>query len=278
MRQRDAGWRNNPIAGAMYSNATAGVGQANKLFGGLGDLTSANTQDLLGALIGGTNSLLPYYATAQGGRGAIRASDTVTGKKQGPTSAGVPYTGEGASPEGYTQNFTSARDQLVNVVNELIRRGATYEELGQLPISGNWASESLDAGGTPESFYQANQAKYAPEGQAILGRSGVSAQPGTLTPELLFEAAQGAGAKGPEAITKASGLVTSQYGGPLWAALARMNAGGPQLQQLIQSKFDPWVNARGFSPEQTGTALDPLLKRLALEQGAQSQAFTSGGM
>src|SRR5260221_359420 len=57
MRARDAGWRNNPIAGALYSNSTAGVGQANKLFDSLGgDLTTANTNDLLGALIGGTNS------------------------------------------------------------------------------------------------------------------------------------------------------------------------------------------------------------------------------
>lgn len=276
MRMRDAGWRNNPIMGALYSNATAGVGQANKLFGGLGDLTTANTKDLLGALTGGANSLMPYFATAQGGRGAIRASDTVTGKKQGPTSAGVPYTGDGASPEGYTQNFSGGRDQLVNVVNELMRRGATYEELGQLPISGNWAMQSLDAGGRPEDFYQPG--KSDAEGAALLARSGATAQPGTLTPELLFQAAQGAGPLAPESTTHASGLVTGMYGGPLWTALARMGAGGPQIQDLIKQHFDPWSTVRGFDKEQLNTALEPLLKRIAMEQGAQQQAFTSGGM
>ena len=65
--------------------------------------------------------------------------------------------------------------------------------------------------------------------------------------------------------------------GPLWAAIARMGAGGPQLQDLIQQHFDPWSTVRGFDNTQLGTALDPILKRLAMEQGTQSQAFTSGG-
>ena len=305
---RDAGWRNNPIKGALYSNATAGVGQANKLFGSLGgDLTKSNSQDLLGALIGGTNSLMPYYQTAPGGRGAIRASDTVTGKNQGPTSNAQPYTGDGASPEGYTQNFSNARDQLTNVINELMRRGATYEELGQLPVSGNWAQETLDAGGTPDVFYGLNKAKYDTEGGEIIGRNitrgpsttsfvqsgegvvpsgetpggesigGQMLQPGAATPQALFEAAMGAGAKGLDKDTHASGNITSMYGGPLWTALARMGGGSPQLQDLISQHFDPWVNARGMDASQLGTSLGPILKKLAFEQSANTGSGASAG-
>jgi len=205
--------------------------------------------------------------------GVIRASDTVTGL------GGKPYTGDGASPAQYTQNFTNAQDKMVAAVNELLRRGATYEELGQLPISNNWALNSLDASNPLQALYQGNAAKYDAEGQGLLARSGqyANATPGTLTPQTLFEAAQGAGAQAPDSVTKAGGLITGMYGGPLWAAIARMGAGGPQLQDLIQQHFDPWSTVRSFDNTQLGTALDPILKRLAMEQGTQSQAFTSGG-
>jgi len=299
MRARESGVRNNPIAGALYANSTAGVGQANKLFDSLGgDLTKANTQDLLGALIGGTNSMLPYYATAQGGRGPIRASDTVTGRKQGPTSPGVGYTGDGASPAQYTQNFTNAQDKMVAAVNELLRRGATYEELGQLPVSGNWALDSLDAYNPLNDLYQANAGKYDTEGQKILDsaltrtapqqyQSGENwltqpeqftvqgygnVQPQDLTTRNLFTAAQGGAG---QAGSNAQSLATGMTGGPLWTALSRMlsptwgNTQPGSLQDLIQQHFDPWAMVRdpwSSTPSSVGTSLQPILQRAMAER------------
>ena len=51
---------------------------------------------------------------------------------------------------------------------------------------------------------------------------------------------------GPADITKASGLMTGMYGGPLWAALARSGIPGanPDIANLINQNFDPWFNQR----------------------------------
>ncbi len=47
------------------------------------------------------------------------------------------------------------------------------------------------------------------------------------------------------------------YGGGLWTALARMGAGGPGIQDLIQQHFDPWAMTRspwGSTPSSLGTS------------------------
>jgi hypothetical protein len=263
---RESGWWNNPIKGALYSNATAGVGQTNKILAGLGDLKTADTNDLLQALVGGTSAVLPYYATAQGGVGAIRASDTVTGA--GGKASNAPYTGDGASPAQYTANFTQARTGLEGLVNELMRRGATYQELGQLPVTGNWAMESLDAGGRPEEYLAKSPraGAFGAEGNALFGSLGfnplatstpASGEGGGWTTESikgtpdqlgeLLKTALGSSMLASDKDTKASGLMTDMYGGPLWAALARMGVGG-NLGDLILQNFDPWVNARTWAP------------------------------
>ena len=260
-RVQNAGFTNNPIKGALYSQSTESVGNVNQsladLLQGSGDLSKISEFDLANTLSSGMNNLMPYYATAQGGRGAIKASDTITGA--GADWAAKPYEG-GLTPGQYTQNFTNANQGMAQIVNELMRRGVTYQQLGQLPMSGDWAQASLDAGNTPQEMFERNYATPAPgqtetrwaEGQRLGGQL---LRPG-YTPadqfggasELLAESL-GASMAGPDAITKASGLMTSMYGGPLWAALARSGAGGDQgLMSLINQNFDPWVNARQWDP------------------------------
>ena len=71
---------------------------------------------------------------------------------------------------------------------------------------------------------------------------------GLNTPEgqqnFLLQQALGASMAGPADVTKATGLYTNMYGGPFWAAMARIGAGGPEIQDQIQQHFDPWVNIR----------------------------------
>jgi hypothetical protein len=122
--------------GALNPAATAGVDRANQIFASLGNLETANTGTLLAAATAGSNALLPYYTTAQGRRGVVRASDS--------TGAGGTQ-----SPAEHTANAERAKANLADVVSQLLRRGVTYEQLGRLPVSGDWAMESLDAGGTP---------------------------------------------------------------------------------------------------------------------------------
>lgn len=94
-----------------------------------------------------------------------------------------------------------------------------------------------------------------------------------MTPQALLQAAQGAAPYSSAANSKASGLITDMYGGPLWTALARMGAGGQPMQDLIQQHFDPWVQARTWSPDVIGG----LLGEQAAQQGLVEQQFLSGG-
>ena len=122
-----------PLPNTSLTEVFADLGLAIQIFAGLGNLETVSTGTLLAAATAGSNALLPYYATAQGGRGVVRASD----------SAGT------HDPAMYTANFNRAQSGLVRVVDELLRRGVSYEQLGALPVSGDWAMESLDAGGRP---------------------------------------------------------------------------------------------------------------------------------
>jgi len=266
---RHSGWWNNPIKGALYSNATAGVKGANDVLDQLaqtGGITKASTSDLEAAVTPLANLLLPYYGTGQGGARAIRASE----------SAGSPGT---QSKAEYTGNFDQAQQGLVDVVNELLKRGVSYEDLGKLPVSGDWTQQTLDLNDPLRTLYAGNAAKFDPEGSQILWRAALpgGAPPLNLTPSDLLTAALGSSGAAPDQVTHASGLETSMYGGPLWTALARMNAGGPGLQDLISQHFDPWATVRRFSPDQLYTALEPNVLRTKASQ-ADTNAFTSGGM
>lgn len=250
--------------GARNSAAAAGVGQAHQIFASLGDLETANTGTLLAAVTAGSNALLQYYATAQGGLVAVRASN----------SAGA---GRTQSPAEYTANAERAKANLVAVVSALLRRGVTYEQLGRLPVSGDWAMESLDAGGTPLEMLNRSPRAGALilEGAGLAGRflpgiveSAPAPEGGWSMPSAyaynpadLLAVALGSSMRAPDRETRASGLMTSMYGGPLWTALARMGVSDPTIQQLITSYFDPWVQLRTWParlPAAPGPAGDPL--------------------
>ncbi len=237
MKARESGWWNNPIKGELYSGATSGVADATSRFqavsGGQGGLQGAPTDALVAALGGGMNSLIPYYQTKQGGVGAIRASDTVTG-----TLGQSGYTGDGMSPEKYTQNFADAQQGMVGIVQELLNRGMTYEQLGKLPISGDWVQQGLDANQDyVNQSYQRDAGKYDTDLYNLRNQAGDTR---SYTPAQYLESVQGAAMYSPEAQSHASNLITNMYGGPLWTALARMGTGGQGIQDLIQQHFDPW--------------------------------------
>ena len=256
-RVANAGFTNNPIKGALYSASTEGVGKSQAALDALGsDYTGKDTWDLAQTLGTSLDNLLPYFATAQGGRGAIKASDTITGA--GSDWAAKPYTG-GLPPEQYTQNFTNAQSGVSNLVKELLARGVPYEALGQLPISGDWSGESLDAGNRPQDMLaKAMQLRpeLGTEASGLISRYGISPiesqnEYGTTTyrnPEQLQQAlmqmALGASGAGSDKDTHASGSASSMYGGPLWQAMARMGAGGADIQNMIAQKFDPWAVIR----------------------------------
>ncbi|GEM_PF-2163871 len=272
------GYWNNPIKGALYSNATAGVETANLAL----DLLYAEGLNnipplfLVAQVSPITNSLAPYYATAQGGTGAIKASDTVTGGTG--SMSGEPYTGDGTSPEQYTANFTRAQQGLTTLVEYLLNHAVTYETLGSTPVIGNWAWQTMDLANPLQDFYNRGAAKYDAEGSKLMNAyilacygppewtkdytewggyppmayiSGTNfsepypAPPADATPAALFTTAKGSGEiEGAQAEI----LITSMYGGPLWTALGRMGVGGQTMQNLIQQHFDPWATVRTWDP------------------------------
>ncbi len=289
MRIRHAGFTNNPIAGNLYSNATAGVQGAQGVFDQLaqnGDLSGADTADLADALSKMSQGLLPYYQTAEGGAGPLRASSTVTG--------GGLFENKGQGPDAisrYTGNFTNAQQGMVSIVNELLKRGVPYEEIGALPVTGDYSQASLDMGNPFTNLYGANAGKWDTEANALIQKmiqgelangnfrvtqpemgpptysvaSGATSggiptgdfntvDLSTLNPQQLLTAMLGASGAAPDSETRASGLMTQMFGGPMWAALARMNTGGPDIQNAISQHFDPWTYARQMSPDQLAAA------------------------
>jgi len=304
-RMQNAGFVNNPIKGALYSASTAGTKNINDIYAKMaagGGLAGMSTSDLGTILASGMNNLMPYYATAQGGRGAIRASDTLTGGHGTTSDKALP----GGDIAGYTQNAQNAQQSLIDTVNELLKRGVTYEQLGQLPVSGDWADNALDANNPLNALYAANAGKYDTEGQqflnsaltrtapqqyqndgnwltlpeqlSIAGFGNTQAQ--DLTMQNLFTAAQGqAGTPG----SKAQQLVSDMYGGPLWGALARQlsptwgNVAPGSLQEMIQQHFDPWAGVRGqwsANPSSVGTSLMPVLQRQMVQRGEAYQTYS----
>ncbi len=326
-----SGAYNNPIIGQLYSQATEGVNAANQgLAPYAGDYSQAGNLELLAQLQNATNAVLPYFQTAEGGVQALRPSD----------AAGAPGT---QSKDEYTQRFTQAKDQIAALTKELMSRGVTYEQLGQLGIDPRWTGLSLDAGGGPQEYYARERAKYAqtapgwdtllqspqiatrtqnvdpsaPNYQAPVswdeepryqteyfvkptagmlqpGEQGYEANvgaqsftpwayagaqnlaglgspisTGAFTPDNAFLAALGATGYDPNAMRpeeQAKGVsgqpdvasqqgVASMYGGPFWAAMARMGQG--EFAPLIQQNFNPWATWGQMSPEQQLQAMGP---------------------
>ena len=266
------GYWNNSIKGALYSNATAGVETANLVLDLLNatGLVNIPTDFLVGQVAPITNSIMPYYATAQGGVGGIKASDTVTG-------------GYG-SPEEYTANFTRAQQGLTALVTNLLNRGVLYEDFGRIPVSGQWAWQTMDLANPLQDFYYRGAAKYDAEANTLMGATTLACYgppewtkdyselggykpmayiagtwdetmnagvpypplPTQFTSAALFETAKGAGEiEG----ARAESLITDMYGGAFWTAFARMGVGGQTMQNLIQQNFDPWAVVRTWEPD-----------------------------
>lgn len=288
------GYWNNPIKGALYSAATAGVQTANLALDFLysAGLDNIPTSFLVNQVAPITNSIMPYYATAQGGVGAIKASDTVNG-------------GYG-SKEEYTANFTRAQQRLLGLVQNLLRRGVTYERLGALPVSGRWAWQTMDLYNPIQDFYNRGASRYDPEAWQLLstvgyqtpvtvwqstGEGGIEVPTGAmqtwingpegpmpipagwLTPAILFQASKGSGEiEG----ARAESLITSMYGGAFWTAFARMGVGGQAMQNLIQQHFDPWVLTRTWGSEGIENALLPLVQVLIMEESQRNSGGSTG--
>lgn len=287
----ESGRTTNPIRGALYSGATAGVQNTQTILDAIaqmGGVEQVPTDTLLRALGPLVNNLQPYYHTGPSGRGVFRASDTVTGGT-GPTG-NQPYTGDGASPEGYTAKFTSAQDGVLGIIQNLLDRGVSYEQLGQTPISGNWAAQKLDLSNPLQDFYNRSQgnpeiaglgselmARLKADNQFVL-RTGWGDSFGgpstpaeirenalrtTLEPQDIFEGAQGGDRFMPFNDTGA-GNVDMMYGGKLWNALARMGVGGPDMQALIQQHFNPY---RGVADSSGSTLYNQIMTYLSSNRG-----------
>lgn len=286
---RVSGWWNNPIKGQLYSSATAGVKTANDMLDQIDQAGIQNvpTDSLMGALPTLANSLQNYYATGQGGKGPIRASDTVTG-----TLGQSGYTGDGMSPEKYTGDFTRAQQRMEAIVDELLKRGVSYEQLGQLSLDFNPAFQSLDMSNPWEKYYSANANQWDTEANQRAGglsqyilagtMAGGPAQAGGVTPRQLLEtSAFSASLQSPGSYNPVTGEWTGQaalnphtaaYGGPFWEYMARM---GYDPNGLIQQHFDPWAAIR--NNQVNYNVPDEWTQRYLQEAGAYNQAFTSGG-
>lgn len=253
-RARESGRVNNPIAGQLYSNATAGVAAATKsnddLIRQYGSLDKTPTQALSASLGGQLSGLLGYYATAQGPAGPVRASSSVTGMfgRQGLGNAA-----------DYTAKGNAVQDNIGNAVNSLLKRGVSYEDLGktQIPNGNAWGGGDLDMSEPSPTYYQAKKGKFDDEANQIVLKA-VQATPGASWEEfagpdtigdMLFTASLGSTLSEPDSVSHQGGLYTAMFGGPIFAALARMGAGGPELQQQIKDHFDPWALARTWPPQ-----------------------------
>ena len=267
-KARESGWANNPIAGQLYSNATAGIGSTLDLFDQIapgGDLSQVSTPDLARALTYGTNHLLPYFQTAQGPAGALRASSAVTGLFGRPGLGGT---------DVYTARAEHVKSLLGTVAQELLNRGVSYEQLGQLPVTDDWTRQTVDTWDPTASFMQSLSPALTAQGQELARQAGQAMDASgqshpNFTLQDMLTAALGASGFGPGA----GSLATSMYGGPLWYALAKSSAGAPMLGTL-QEHFNPWATLGQMSPDELVTALTPYVLQpwLMEEQARASQS------
>ena len=199
------------------------------------------TAALLPMLQDAINQSSVLYRTAQGDRGPVRASDTV-GRQ--------------------------ASDQAVaRMVTELLRRGVSYEQSGQLPLSFNPAFQSLDMPIPWNAYYAPQAAGWESEFPTIFGNTmGFSSS--QLLPAINMYG------YGPEDAGSQFNTVTAAYGGPIWTYLARLSI---DPRGLIAAHFDPWRAFRSMTPAQVAAYIAPAVSQAARVQAQQHQSFTSGG-
>ena len=216
--------------GATVGGVTSVVQEIQQA-GGVGNIPTAA---LLPMLQDGINQSSRLYRTTHGGRGAIR----------------------------------QASDQAVaQTVTELLQRGISYEQIGQLPLSFNPAFQSLDMPIPWDAYYAPQAARWESEFPTIFGNTmGFSSS--HLLPAINMYG------YGPEDAASQFNTVTAAYGGPIWTYLARL---GVDPSGLIAAHFDPWRAFRGMTSAQVAAYISPALSQAARVQGQQSQNFTSGG-
>lgn len=210
----------NKLSGQVGPNAVGALNTGAGLFSNL-DYSTADTDSLIRALAGGANSLAPQYNAEGTGMGTSGSQTGVSRYVEGLKTA---------DPAGYAQhvaNQQAVQSGMVNAIKELMNRGVTYEQLGQIPLAFNPAFQSL-AMEDPWSRYAAN---LSPEMR--------------WDPSLNFEGAT-LDARGLANGASQFNTVTQAYGGPLWTMLARL---GVDPNGIIQQHFDPMRNLRGRSAE-----------------------------
>jgi hypothetical protein len=206
--------------------------------GGVGNIPTAA---LLPMLQEGINQSMVLYRTAQGRRGAVRASDT--GSRQ------------------------AADEAIAQMVTELLRRGVSYEQIGQLPLSFNPAFQSLDMPMPWDAYYAPQAARWESEFPTIFGNT-MGFSPSQLLPAINMYG------YGPEDAGSQFNTVTAAYGGPIWTYLARLKI---DPNGIIAAHFDPWRAFRSMTPAQVAAFIAPAVSQAARVQAQQYQSFTSGG-
>lgn len=206
--------------------------------GGVGSIPTAA---LLPMLQDAINQSSVSYRTTQGPRGPVRASDTAT---------------------------RQASDRAVaQMVTELLQRGVSYEQIGQLPLSFNPAFQSLDMPIPWDAYYAAQAARWESEFPTIFGNTmGFSSS--QLLPAINMYG------YGPEDAGSQFNTVTAAFGGPIWTYLARLRV---DPSGLIAAHFDPWRAFRSMTPAQVAAYIAPAVSQAAQVQAQQHQSFTSGG-
>jgi hypothetical protein len=225
--------------------------------GGVGNIPTAA---LLPMLQDGINQSSVLYRTAQGGRGAVRASDTLAGTLG---DSGIALD----SREAFLGRRQASDQAVAQMVTELLQRGVSYEQIGQLPLNFNPAFESLDMPITWDTYYAPQAARWESEFPTIFGNT-IGFGSSHLLPAINMYG------YAPEDAGSQFNTVTAAYGGPIWTYLARLRV---DPSGLIVEHFDPWRAFRSMTPAQVTAYIGPALSQAARVQAQQYQNFTSGG-
>ena len=289
---RSSGWWNNPIAGNLSSAMTSGIKQSNDLLDrvdamGVDNIPPDQLMQILPSL---ANNLQAYFATAQGGLGPITAKSSIQGLY------GRRGTG-GQNPAGALQelqdSYNKANSRMERIVDSLLARGVTFEQLGALDLNFNPALQTYEMEDPFQRYYAPRAGEwnaYANEragGLSSYLQSQPFGQSGQyngyeLTPQGLIERSAFEGSTNtPGRIDPNTGQwigqaahnpYTAAFGGPLWTYLART---GYDPNGIIQQNFDPWRAIRGSATDYNTPDEHTRPALMALAQAYQD--FTSGG-
>jgi hypothetical protein len=242
--------------GATVGGATNVVQQIQQA----GGVVNIPTAALLPMLQDGINQSSVLYRTAQGRRGPIRASDMVTRTLSDSAIATD-------SRKAFLARRRASDQAVAQMVTELLQRGVSYEQIGQLPLNFNPAFQSLDMPIPWDAYYAPQAARWETEFPTIFGNTMGFSSSQVLPAINMY-------GYGPEDAGSQFNTVTAAYGGPIWTYLARLRV---DPSGLIATHFDPWRAFRSMTPAQVAAYIAPALSQAARVQAQQYQNFTSGG-